>query len=273
MHFTMCFPAFEAASVPPARCLKTPIIYAKMNRIFWDAHRRLLGDEILRTLTTYAWHTGKLKKPMELAVVTDLHNARKYDDIWPLIDGADCLLVAGDVVNRYFGGYRHGIAFLNEAARRLPTFFSIGNHELRSANAAKIMQELTQSKATVLLNQYAPFHGLWIGGWYPPELLQREDMLDEFEALEGCKVLLCHRPHDYMNKLRERSVDLVIAGHAHGGQIRIKGQGLYSPGQGFLPKYTKGVVDNRMIVCAGTGSAIYFPRWGNPFEVLRIMLD
>ena len=212
--------------------------------------------------------------------MTDLHNARKYDDLWPLVDGADCLLVAGDVANRYLGTYLRGIAFLNEAAQRLPTFFSLGNHEIKSKNAEKIMLALAQSKATVLVNQYTAFHGIWIGGWYPPHLLKTvgnmdktENMMDVFEALDGCKVLMCHRPHDYMNYLRERKLDLVIAGHAHGGQIRIKGQGLYSPGQGLLPKYTKGVVDHRMIVCAGSGDAVRLPRWGNPREVLRITLD
>ena len=58
------------------------------------------------------------------------------------------------------------------------------------------------------------------------------------EAEPGVKVLLCHRPEDYMHRLRGAKVDLVLAGHAHGGQIRIGGQGLYAPGQGHLSAAT-----------------------------------
>lgn len=42
-------------------------------------------------------------------------------------------------------------------------------------------------------------------------------------------------------------IDLVLSGHAHGGQIRLFGQGLFAPGQGILPKYTSGVHENMII--------------------------
>ena len=68
-------------------------------------------------------------------------------------------------------------------------------------------------------------------------------------------------------------MDLVVAGHAHGGQIRIGNQGLYAPGQGLFPRYTRGLADGRMIISAGAGNPAGAPRWGNPCEVLRITLD
>lgn len=226
----------------------------------------------MRVVTPYAWHTGKLKKPMDIAVVTDLHDA-EYRDLWPLVEGADCLLVAGDVVNRYQQSYTKGLRFLDEAAQRLPTFFCVGNHEMRLKNRSEMLARLKKSRATFLFNEYTSFEGLWIGGWYRPELFDMEDMLDEFEKKDGCKVLLCHRPEDYVKRLKERDVDLVLAGHAHGGQVRIFGQGLYAPGQGLFPKYTKGVVDGKMIVSTGASNVVKAPRWGNPCEVVRIALD
>ena len=45
--------------------------------------------------------------------------------------------------------------------------------------------------------------------------------------------------------------DLVLSGHAHGGQIRLFGHGLFAPGQGIFPKYTKGLYDGRLIVSTG----------------------
>ena len=226
----------------------------------------------MRKVTRYAWHTGKLSKTVRLAVVSDLHD-EAYEDLWPLLQGADCLLVPGDVVNRYRQSANRGLAFLAEAAKRLPTFFSLGNHELCIKSRPALLKALEQTGATLLLNRYVSFQGLWIGGWYRPWLLGMEDMLEDFERLQGCKVLLCHRPEDYRRHMRGREIDLVLAGHAHGGQIRLGRQGLYAPGQGFFPQMTKGVVDGRMIVSAGAGNPVRMPRWGNPCEILRIELD
>ena len=226
----------------------------------------------MRAVTTYEWHTGKLKKPMEIAVVSDLHD-EEFTDLWPALAGADCLLVPGDVVNRYRQCSSRGLAFLDEAAQRLPTFFSVGNHEMRMRNREAMLEALSRSRAKVLFNEYVSFGGLWIGGWYRPQRYAMPDMLEEFETLVGCKVLLCHRPEDYMKHLQGRDVDLVVAGHAHGGQIRLGSQGLYAPGQGFFPRYTKGVVGGKMIVSTGASNPVRLPRWGNPCEILRITLD
>ena len=226
----------------------------------------------MRVVTHYAWHTGKLEKALQIAVVSDLHD-ESYADIWPQIEGADCLLVPGDVVNRYKQSCNRGLMFLEEAAERLPTFFSAGNHEMRIKSRKNLLAALEKSKANILMNTYVRFGEVWIGGWYRPALLDMPDMIDEFEKLDGCKILLCHRPEDYIKHLREKAVDLVVAGHAHGGQIRVGNQGLYAPGQGIFPKYTYGIADECMLISAGAGNPIGLPRWNNPCEILRITLD
>lgn len=225
----------------------------------------------MRALTTYRWHTGKLKKAMRIALVSDLHDA-EYDDIWPLIEGADCLLVPGDVVNRYRKSYQRGLAFLNEAADRLPTFFSLGNHEIRLKCRAEMLEALKKSKATILINRYTRFGPLCIGGWYRPKRLHMPDMLDSFEKQPEVKVLMCHRPEDYFLHLEGRAIDLVVAGHAHGGQFRFGEQGLYAPGQGFFPKYTKGIA-GRMVISTGASNPARMPRFRNPCEVVMIHLE
>lgn len=225
-----------------------------------------------RLLTTYRIHTGKLTRPVDFAVVSDLHD-EPFDDLWPLVEGADALLVPGDVCDRYRQSSERGAAFLREAAGRLPTFFSVGNHETRQKNYRQMMRTLETTGAQVLVNRYVRFGECWIGGWYPPEIVREPDMLDGFEAQEGVKVLLCHKPEHYIQYMSGRALDLVVAGHAHGGQIRIAGRGLYSPGQGILPRYTRGVVDGRMVISAGVGNPVRLPRWGNPCEVLRVTLE
>ena len=64
--------------------------------------------------------------------------------------------------------------------------------------------------------------------------------------------------------------DLILSGHAHGGQIRLFGRGLFAPGQGIFPKYTSGI-HGSMIISRGlsnTGGMI--PRLFNRREIVYI---
>lgn len=76
----------------------------------------------MRIRTCYELHTGKLTKPVSFGVVSDLHD-EPYEDLWPLLEDCDALLVPGDVVNRYTQTFDRGVGFLRDAARRCPRFF------------------------------------------------------------------------------------------------------------------------------------------------------
>ncbi len=226
----------------------------------------------MRRVTRYEHHTGKLQNRLTLAVVSDLHN-EEYEDIWPLIEGADALLVPGDISDRYRQRFDRGVAFLSEAARRMPTFYSLGNHEARQKEYAHLKSELEKTGAEILINRYVRWGETVIGGWYDPAVVREPQQLDGMEREEGVRILLCHKPEHYIERMRSRKLDLVVAGHAHGGQVRLLGQGLYAPGQGLFPKYTQGVVDGRMIISTGAGNPNHLPRWFNPCEVVLIHLD
>jgi predicted MPP superfamily phosphohydrolase len=74
--------------------------------------------------------------------------------------------------------------------------------------------------------------------------------------------------------LCDRKIDLVLSGHAHGGQWRFLGQGILSPGQGLFPKYTSGVHEGRygrMIISRGLSNPYKaVPRFGNPCELVYV---
>ena len=226
-----------------------------------------------RVVNPYELHTGKLEKPMRFLVISDLHS-EPFEDLLPLMDQVDAVLVPGDVSNRYKQEYDLGLAFLRESAKRRPTFYSPGNHEIKQEKYDELIRLAEESGAEVLINRYVRFHDLWIGGWYAPEAVLVPDMMDAFEALEGCKLLLCHKPEHYMKRLKNRQVDLTIAGHAHGGQIRIGQQGIYAPGQSLFPRYTKGWENGgKLLISAGAGNPCRMPRWNNPCEVLLLTVD
>ena len=118
------------------------------------------------------------------------------------------------------------------------------------------------------------FGEVYIGGWYDPAIVKEPERLSALEREDGVRILLCHKPELYMKRMRSRTFDLTVAGHAHGGQIRLLGRGVYAPGQGLLPRYTRGVYNQgRLIVSAGAGNPSRMPRWFNPCEVLLIRMD
>ena len=90
---------------------------------------------------------------------------------------------------------------------------------------------------------------------------------------DGYKILLSHHPEYYEPYIKELPIDLVLSGHAHGGQCRIFGQGLIAPGQGFFPKYTSGIYDERLIVSRGIGNQFIVPRVNNPREIIVIKIN
>ena len=89
-------------------------------------------------------------------------------------------------------------------------------------------------------------------------------------------ILLSHRP-ELIDTYTEENFDLVLSGHAHGGQIRIPFLGgLVAPNQGFLPKYTSGIYeknDTKMIVSRGIGNSIIPFRINNRPELVVINLQ
>jgi len=71
-------------------------------------------------------------------------------------------------------------------------------------------------------------------------------------------------------------VDLVFAGHAHGGQFRFPFLGgLFAPNQGLFPKYTSGVyteADTSMVVSRGLSNSIIPVRVFNRPELVVVTL-
>ncbi len=69
---------------------------------------------------------------------------------------------------------------------------------------------------------------------------------------------------------------LVLAGHAHGEQVRLPWLGgLYAPNQGILPEYDAGRFesgDTVMIVSRGLGNSAFPIRVNNPPELVVVEL-
>ncbi len=224
--------------------------------------------------------SSKLTKSHTAVVVADLHN-REYKYVVSAIEriNPEYILIPGDLANNldYEGAQEYsekGLAFLSDAAKIAKTYYSIGNHE-KAVNGE--CAEIIKQSGVVLLDDETikdgeiVFGGLTTGmieNRYGPTPEPNIEYLKEFSKEDGFKLLLCHHPEYYPEYIRETEVDLTVSGHAHGGQWRIFGHGVYAPGQGLFPKYTSGLYENRLYVSRGlTNTCCPLPRLFNKTEL------
>ena len=222
-----------------------------------------------------------LKTPLRTAVVSDLHSSPYTGLMYKLAELApDLILCPGDILHTASPDER-GLEFLTEAAKRFPTFCSVGNHEVKHGDARDL---ISATGATLLDDRWVSFGGITVGGLSsgyvgcdrqgrmkrtpPPNL----GVLDGFFAEKGFKILLSHHPEYYPRYLKDKDVDLVISGHAHGGQWRVFGRGVFAPGQGLFPKYTSGFYDGKLLVSRGLSNHAFVPRIFNKPELIIIDL-
>lgn len=236
-----------------------------------------------------------------LALLSDLHG-RAYQRIISSLkrNAPDLICITGDIIDGMWpeddisplDSQTNVLPFLEQCAGIAPAYLSLGNHE--HVLDREDLRKLEATGVTVLDNRWVQRNGMVIGGLtsatvtdyrrkkprdsayrYPqprhtqakrkPEL----DWLEEYAGVNGYHILLCHHPE--YEPLVPDSIQLMLSGHAHGGQIRLFRRGLYAPGQGWLPKRTKGVYGNRLIVSAGlSNTAFPIPRLFNPTEIVYI---
>jgi len=96
------------------------------------------------------------------------------------------------------------------------------------------------------------------------------------DKAKGFRLMLTHKPH-LIDAYQNSGADLVLSGHAHGGQVRLPFVGgLYAPGQGIFPRYTSGLYRLKngvsMIVNRGLGDSQFPWRINNPPHVIVITL-
>jgi len=258
----------------------------------------------------YEIDARQITAPVRIALVTDLHSCYYGKDQRELIDAIDgqapdLIVMAGDIFDDEMKD-ANTERFLAGIAGRYPCYYVTGNHEYWSgaADFAAKMAILEQYGVTVLDGdcETVEIRGqiLDICGVEDPDVYTvrydkkadpqgykkaKEEKLDVFQRqLEAVKartaeghftVLLSHRP-EHFERYVACGYDLVLCGHAHGGQWRIPGllNGLLAPDQGLFPKYAGGRYDQdgtTMIVSRGLArESTPVPRFFNPPELVII---
>ena len=159
------------------------------------------------------------------------------------------------------------LALLGEMAGIAPTYYAPGNHERKLGDGERAA--IAASGARYLENEMtkAPFGA--VGG---TAVSPDGEMLRALSEASGVRVLLCHYPEYHARYLAAYDLDLVLSGHAHGGQIRLFGRGLFAPGQGFFPKRSGGLY-GRHAVGRGLANTTRIPRLFNPLDLPIVTLE
>jgi uncharacterized protein len=178
-------------------------------------------------------------KPITLIHVTDCHFGMFFglDELRNLVNQlnslqGDALCITGDIFHSARAVVEQATPVLKKLkARPLGNFAVLGNHDFY-AGEMRSVENLKSAGFTLLRNQWITFRvgslPLHIGGvddplirWIRGNNFPRFDTLMRKAPTEsGLRILLSHRPAIFPHAAKQR-IDLVLAGHTHGGQIVI----------------------------------------------------
>ncbi|MFS0787806.1 metallophosphoesterase [Shouchella sp. 1P09AA] len=226
--------------------------------------------------------------------LSDLHSAEFGDRNERLLEmvvaqSPDLIFMTGDLIDSYTSNQGEGVQLMEDLVAIAPTYYVTGNHEWRLDLVDELSETLTNFGVHVLrdetVNVEVDDFAFQLIGIDDPDRSPNADpsevtasSLEEANvsaSQELFTVLLAHRP-EMFSTYQEANLDLVLSGHAHGGQIRLPLiGGILAPGQGLFPDYSEGMyeeLDTKMIVSRGLGNSLFPLRVFNRPEVIRIDL-
>ena len=229
-----------------------------------------------------------------IAQVSDLHNAEFGDRNQRLLEmlreaEPDMIAITGDLIDSRKTNIAVALAFAEEAVKFAPCYYVSGNHEARVSeyqdlktgleaagvtvlDDAQVKIEVSGESITVIGVNDPSFHADYLTS----DAAVMDRKLSELSSEDaGFTILLSHRP-ELFDTYVAHDMDLVLTGHAHGGQFRLPLiGGLIAPNQGLFPKYDDGLYsggNTNMIVSRGLGNSIIPFRFNNRPEVVLIEL-
>ena len=232
-----------------------------------------------------------------IAQVSDLHNAEFGENNAELLkllseSRPDIIVITGDLIDANHTDVGIALGFAQESVRIAPTYYVTGNHEAASPQYDTLKAGLEEAGVIVLEDEAVSLERngetITLLGLGDPDFTVKGDMFGETSAMVSTKlknlddgeggytILLSHRPElfeTYVNC----SIDLVFAGHAHGGQFRLPFiGGVIAPNQGLFPKYDGGLYTDggtNMVVSRGIGNSIIPLRFNNRPEIVLVELN
>ncbi len=242
-------------------------------------------------LRTYTVASPKLTAEVRLAVVTDFHSSDNADDVVAMVTSCapDAVLMVGDMFDDDTQNRptERTLSLMRQLSAQYPCYYVSGNHEAWTGEMDALYQQTEDAGVTVLRMSSGvltvrgqrialcgvpdPYEMVFSGA--PDTEEQLRQAMENVDSADFT-VLLAHRP-ELLAKYAQFPLDLVVSGHAHGGQVRIPGvlNGLYAPNQGWFPKLAGGAYTQdgtTLIVSRGLAVRTRLPRIFNRPEVVLV---
>lgn len=242
-------------------------------------------------LRTYTVVSPKLTAEVRLAVVTDFHSSDNADDVVAMVTSCapDAVLMVGDMFDDDTQNRptERTLSLMRQLSALYPCYYVSGNHEAWTGEMDALYQQTEEAGVKVLRMSSGvltvrgqrialcgipdPYEMVFSGA--PDTEEQLRQALEDVDSADFT-VLLAHRP-ELLAKYAQFPLDLVVSGHAHGGQVRIPGvlNGLYAPNQGWFPKLAGGAYTQdgtTLIVSRGLAVRTRLPRIFNRPEVVLV---
>ena len=276
------------------RLIITGAALALLALIIWT----VWGNTALE-LNTYKVSSNALPDAFDgyrIAHVSDLHNAEMGDGNEKLLAmlreaEPDLIAITGDMIDSRNTNIAVALAFAEEAMQIAPCYYVTGNHEARVSEYDELKTGLEAVRVIVLDDERMELalssESITLLGVDDPSFSTDylfgdaasvvSSKLAELTAEEdGFTVLLSHRP-ELFDTYVDSDMNLVLSGHAHGGQFRLPFVGgLVAPNQGLFPKYDAGLYtegSTNMIVSRGIGNSLLPFRFNNRPQVILIELE
>lgn len=244
-----------------------------------------------------------LSKECRFVMISDLHNQEYGDGNDKVVDAVkkinpDFIVVAGDLITAEEDeDITPGIALLKTLAHDYRVYFGIGNHETkvkqcrdRFGNKFGVLKDGLSDQNIIFLENESvdiPEYNIRLTGLELDlvffERFHKRKKMDEnymtnavsYPAEGKCNILIAHNP-DYFPDYAKWGADLVLAGHVHGGIMRLPLLGgVIAPSLRLFPKYDGGVFregKSVMLIGRGLGSHTIHLRFFNPAELHDVTL-
>jgi hypothetical protein len=265
--------------------------------------KRIVGAlcAVLGVVLLYAWQVeprrlrvqrdtirGTGISALTIAVISDLHHGMHPTNDARVREVVACVNALGADVVVLLGDYVATVGLVDEVAPEqtahllgalrapLGVYAVLGNHD-RWRDAARIERAFRAAGLHVLENQ-----GVWLenrGVWLAGLSDDFSDVPDERAALRGVLagvpvLAITHSP-DVFPRLSER-VSLTLAGHTHGGQVRLPWIGAPWVASRFGQRYLRGVYRmgrRTLYVSSGVGQSVFPLRFGVAPEVNLLRIE
>ncbi len=262
-------------------------------------------------LTGYKYKSDKIPDEFagfRIVHLSDMHNCvygKEADDLIKKVkqNKPDIIVITGDSFDSRRRQYFDSLDIIKKLPSICPVYLVTGNHEELSPDLKEIFLteieksgvkildgetvEIKVKSSSIYLSGVSDYTSFAVEMGLLEKALDKNLYCEELDSMknafrekiadfsknkpDGFNILLSHRPE--MNEVYSKNnYDLVFCGHAHGGQFRIPPVGaIYSPGQGFFPKYSEGphlFGETTLLVSRGLGNSSFPIRINNRPQII-----